>query len=49
MLSREVARREAVADGEKQGGDRVSEEEDRREKGRALLQCVLSFLAIHEV
>ncbi|KAI9639839.1 peroxisomal biogenesis factor 11 [Dioszegia hungarica] len=38
MLSREVARREAVADGEKQGGDRVSEEEDRREKGRALLQ-----------
>lgn len=40
MLSREVARREAASQGEKDGEERAKEEEDRRQKGRALLQQV---------
>lgn len=39
MLSREVARREAVAEtSEKNADDRQKEEEERRERGRAMLQ-----------
>lgn len=37
MLSREVARKDA-ASGEKSKEDRVKDEEERRERGRALLQ-----------
>lgn len=42
MQSRQAPRREAVESEKSEG--RVSDEEDRREKGRAMLQCVISLV-----